>query len=320
MPENHPEDLLLNADGSKQKISYWNDWYLCPANADVIEHHRQLVIKMMRDWDFDGLKLDGQHMNGVPPCFNPAHHHTRPEDSVEDLAAFFKMIYDTARSIKPNALVEFCPCGTANNFYNLPNLNMSVASDPESSWQVRTKGKSLKALHGDSTAYFGDHVELSDGHDDFASTVGIGGVVGTQFTWPVGSASRPRYDLTPEKEAVWAKWVALYNAKMLSRGKYRGDLYDIGFDRPEAHAIQKDGQHVLRLLCGGLSGQGRVARPGPPRLSRPRLRKRPRPGHRGGTFGKSPRAVYETSPAGGKPALKGARVQTRMSELCPVSR
>ena len=49
---NHPEYLLLNADGSKQKISYWNDWYLCPSNAAVIEHHRQLVIKMFRDWHF----------------------------------------------------------------------------------------------------------------------------------------------------------------------------------------------------------------------------------------------------------------------------
>jgi alpha-galactosidase len=247
--KNHPEMLLLNKDGSKQKISYWNDWYLCPANKQVIEYHRQLVIKMMRDWNYDGLKLDGQHMNGVPPCFNPAHHHKRPEESVEDLAAFFKMIYDTARSIKPDALVEFCPCGTAFNFYTLPNLNMTVASDPTSSWQVRSKGKSLKALHGDQTAYFGDHVELSDGHDDFASTVGVGGVVGTQFTWPVGSGPQPRpgrkgrrptLDLTPEKEQVWQKWISLYKEKMLSKGQYRGDLYDIGFDRPETHAIAKD--------------------------------------------------------------------------------
>ena len=29
---------------------------------------------------------------------------------------------------------------------------------------------------------------------------------------------------------------------MLSRGEYLGDLYDIGFDRPESHAIRKDGQ------------------------------------------------------------------------------
>jgi alpha-galactosidase len=26
---------------------------------------------------------------------------------------------------------------------------------------------------------------------------------------------------------------------MLSRGRYLGELYDIGFDRPEAHAIRK---------------------------------------------------------------------------------
>ena len=221
----------------------------------MIEHHRQLVIKMMRDWGYDGLKLDGQHMNGVPPCFNPAHHHARPEESVEDLAKFFQMIYDTARSIKPDALVEWCPCGTAFNFYNLPNLNMSVASDPHNSWQVRTKGKSLKALHGDATAYFGDHVELSDGRQDFASTLGIGGVVGTQFTWPVGSARRGNYDLTPEKEEVWQKWISLYKAKMLSQGEYRGDLYDIGFDRPETHAIRKAGSMYYAFFAPEFQGK-----------------------------------------------------------------
>jgi alpha-galactosidase len=236
---NHPEQLLSNAGGSRQKISYWNDWYLCPAGRATIDYHRQLVVKMFRDWGYDGLKLDGQHMNAVPLCYNPAHKHRRPEESVEALPAFFKMILDTARSIKPDALIEFCPCGTAFNYYTLANINMSVASDPHGSWQVRTKGKTLKALHGDGLAYFGDHVELSDGRADFASTVGIGGVVGTQFTWPPGSASRPRLDLTPEKEAVWQKWVELYNTQMLSRGEYLGGLYDIGFDRPEGHAIRK---------------------------------------------------------------------------------
>ena len=237
--KNHPEELLLNQDASKEKISYWNDWYFCPADPVVLERHRQLVVKIFRDWGYDGLKLDGQHMNAVPPCYNPTHHHARPEDSVEALPQFFRMIFDTARSIKPDALVEFCPCGTSFNYFTLPNLNMTVASDPHNSWQVRTKGKSLKALHGDAVAYFGDHVELSDGRQDFASTLGIGGVVGTQFTWPPGSAQRNRLDLIPEKEEIWRKWVALYNSLMLSRGEYLGTLYDIGFDRPEAHAIRK---------------------------------------------------------------------------------
>jgi alpha-galactosidase len=260
----HPDQLLLNADGSQQKISYWNDWYLCPADPNVLEHHRKLVVHMMKTWDYDGLKLDGQHMNGVPPCYNPAHKHARPEESVESLPRFFKMIYDTARSIKRDALVEWCPCGTAFSFFTLPYLNMSVASDPRGSFQVRSKGKTLKALHGDAIAYFGDHVELSTGRDDFASTIGIGGVVGTNFTWPPGAAQRNRLDLTEEKEKLFARWIGLYKEKMLSRGEYLGSLYDIGFDRPEAHAIRKsrhmyyafyapewDGQIELRGLGNG---------------------------------------------------------------------
>jgi alpha-galactosidase len=119
LARNHPEQLLLNADGSHQNISYWKDWYLCPADRATIEYHRRLVVRMLREWGYDGLKLDGQHMNAVPPCYNPAHKHARPEDSVEALPAFFKMIFDTARSIKPDALVEFCPCGTAFNYYTL---------------------------------------------------------------------------------------------------------------------------------------------------------------------------------------------------------
>ena len=49
----HPEMLLLNADGSKQKISYWNSWYLCPAQPEVVaylygdrgESHQRLGIR-----------------------------------------------------------------------------------------------------------------------------------------------------------------------------------------------------------------------------------------------------------------------------------
>jgi alpha-galactosidase len=129
-------------------------------------------------------------MNGAPPCYNPAHHHSRPEESVEAMPQFFRAIYETARQIKPDALVEFCPCGTGYNFFTLPFMNMTVASDSESAWQVRLKGKTLKALDGNQMAYFGDHVDLVK--DDLASTVGVGGVVGTDFRWPVGSGTRAR--------------------------------------------------------------------------------------------------------------------------------
>jgi alpha-galactosidase len=253
----HPRMLLLNADGSRQRISWWDSWYLCPADPAVVEHHRNLVVKIIRDWDYDGLKLDGQFMNGVPPCYNPAHRHAQPEDSVEALPRFFQAIYHTALSIKPDALVEFCPCGTAFAFHTLPYMNMSVASDPTSSWQVRLKGKTLKALHGDGIAYFGDHVELSDGGADFASTVGIGGVVGTNFRWPPGSGGprKGHEDLTPEREQHFAKWIGLYKAKMLSRGDYLGELYDIGFDRPEGHAIRKGARMYYAFYAPEFKGK-----------------------------------------------------------------
>ena len=85
-----PDLALENQDGSRRKISWWNSYYLCPANSRVVDYHKELVRKILVDWGFDGLKLDGQHMNGVPACYNPAHHHTRPEDSVEALPDFFR--------------------------------------------------------------------------------------------------------------------------------------------------------------------------------------------------------------------------------------
>ncbi len=238
--KDHPEYALLNKDGSRRKISWWNSFYLCPSVKAVAEYHKALVRKIINDWGFDGLKLDGQHMNAVPSCYNPAHHHERPEESSEALPGFFKEIYDEAHNLKSDALVEFCPCGTAYSFFTMPHFNMSVASDPENSYQVRSKGKTLKALMGDNVPYFGDHVELSDGAMDFASTVGVGGVVGTQFVLPNLVKKHDKFDLTPEKQKVYEKWLAIYKDKMLSRGEYLGDLYDIGFDLPEGHAIRKN--------------------------------------------------------------------------------
>ena len=238
--KDHPDYALENRDGSKRKVSWWNSYYLCPADRDVVEYHRALVRKILVDWGFDGLKLDGQHMNAAPACYNPAHHHARPEESIEAMPDFFREIYDTAQAVKPGALVEFCPCGTAYSFFTMPHFNMSVASDPESSFQVRSKAKTLKALMGDSVPYFGDHVELSDGADDFASTVGVGGVVGTQFVLPSLVKKRSKFDLTPAQEKKFEKWLCIYREKMLSRGQSLGQLYDIGFDLPETHVIRKD--------------------------------------------------------------------------------
>jgi alpha-galactosidase len=109
-----------------------------------------------------------------------------------------------------------------------------------------------KALLGPQAAVYGDHVELTkvelrntlgevDKGSDFASEVGVGAVVGTKFTWPDYGPKFKIVELTPEKEAHWKKWIDIYNAKMLSRGKFL-NLYTYGYDFPEAYTIEKDGR------------------------------------------------------------------------------
>jgi alpha-galactosidase len=236
----HTDMLLLDQDGAPQLISWWNSFYLCPAYARTVAYHEELVRRILQTWGYAGLKIDGQHLNGVAPCYNPAHHHRRPEESVEGLQDFFQSLYATAIKIDPQVVMELCPCGTAFSFFNFASMNQAPASDPESSWQVRHKGKTLKALMGPSAAFAGDHVELSDGGDDFASTVGIGAIVSTKFTWPKDPKPKDSFLLTPQRESLWRKWITLYNERVLPTGTYRGELYDIGFDKPEAHVVEKD--------------------------------------------------------------------------------
>ena len=237
----HTDMLLLNENGAVQDVTWWNAFYLCPAYPKTLERTKALVRKIFKEWGFAGVKLDGQHLNAVAPCHNPAHGHRRPEESIEQLQNFWRELYDTARAINPDAVIELCPCGTSYAFHNMIGHNQSVASDPLSSWQVRHKGKVLKALGGPHVAYSGDHVELSDNGDDFASTVGIGAIPFTKFTWPVDPKPKDSFLLTPDREATWRRWLNLYREKMLPKGQYQGGLYDIGFDRPEAHVTAKDG-------------------------------------------------------------------------------
>ncbi len=272
----HADWLLRNEDGSPRRITWWDANYLCPAFDPVRGDAAAFARKALGQWGFDGLKIDGQHLNAAPPCYNPAHAHATPEDAAEGVPAFFKSIWDAAQATKPDALVEICPCGTAYSFFTMPYLNMLVASDPESSWQVRLKGKTLKALVGDRIAYFGDHVEMSDGGIDFASTFGVGGVIGSNFAWPGAPGKKDeKLLLTAERERLWGKWTRLHDEKRLSQGEYLGGLYDIGFDRPEAHVVRKGGFALLRVLRDALRRPARAARSGSGRLPRHRLRERP---------------------------------------------
>jgi len=243
----HPDWLILDKQGKPARMTR-NLATLCPAVPEVRAYYKQLTEKFIRDWDFDGHKLD--NIYSVPACYNPKHHHKTPYDSVYAMGDIYKTIFDTTRALKPDSVTQSCPCGTPPSIAWLRYLDQAVTADPVGSVQVRQRVKMYKALMGPNAAVYGDHVELTrianpngnekDLGSDFASTIGTGGVVGTKFAWPNYGPKLADVYLTPQKEEYWKKWIGLYNENMLSRGTFR-DLYVYGYDFPEGYAIEKDG-------------------------------------------------------------------------------
>jgi alpha-galactosidase len=248
--QEHPDWFILDKEGKHARMTR-DLATLCPAVPEVQAYYKKLTEKFIRDWGFDGSKLD--NIYSVPMCYNPAHHHKSPQDSVNAMADVYKTIFETTRSIKPESVTQSCPCGTPPSLAWLPYMDQAVTADPVGAVQVRRRIKVYKALLGPESAVYGDHVELSamtrignsdewtEHGDDFASTIGAGGVVGTKFVWPDPGPKFKAVNLTPAKEEHWKKWIGIYNDKMLSKGDFR-DLYVYGYDSPEAYAIAKDGK------------------------------------------------------------------------------
>jgi alpha-galactosidase len=243
----HPDWLILDKSGKPARMTR-NLATLCPAVPEVQGYYKQLTERFIHDWDFDGHKLD--NIYATPPCYNPAHHHKSPLDSVYAMGEVYKIIFETTRGLKPDSVTQSCPCGTPPSLAWFRYMDQAVTADPVGSVQVRRRMKMYKALLGPRAAVYGDHVELTqisgtgdneqDVGSDFASTLGTGGVLGTKFTWPDYGPKLKNVYLNSEKKPHWKKWIDLYNQKMLSQGNFL-DLYVYGYDLPEGYAIEKDG-------------------------------------------------------------------------------
>jgi len=175
----------------------------------------------------------------------------------------YKTIFQTTRAIKPESVTQSCPCGTPPSLAWLPYMDQAVTADPVGAVQVRRRIKMYKALLGPEAAVYGDHVELSamtrvgkdwkEHGDDFASTIGTGGVVGTKFVWPDPGPKFKNVLLSQEKETHWKKWIGIYNEKMLSKGTFR-NLYVYGYDFPEGYAIEKNDKMYYAFFASSWKG------------------------------------------------------------------
>jgi alpha-galactosidase len=243
----HPEWLILTKDGKPARMA-GGFAVLCPAVPEVRQYYEALTKRFIKDWGFDGNKLDFSYT--VPACYNPAHHHKSPQDSIRAVGDVYRAIFQTTRALKPDSVTQVCPCGTTPSMAWLADLDQAVTADPVGSIQVRRRIKMYKALLGPNFAVYGDHVELTRVVDvntnekdlgrDFASTVGTGGVIGTKFTSPAYGSQFKDVVLTGDKETLWKKWIGIYNRQMLSNGTFR-NLYIYGYDWPEAYGIEKNG-------------------------------------------------------------------------------
>ncbi len=262
----HPDWVVLDEQGRERRNDWWDVSQLCPALPEVIEQQRALVRRFLIDWDFDGFKMDGGCLGMTPPCYNPAHNHKHPEESCRAVAELYKMIRQEAQRIKPGVVLEICECGLPHDPFKMQYYNQQVSADPVSSDQVRARIKTYRALLGDKAALYGDHVELATGSylgegvqirevgSDFASTLALGGVIGSKFT---ALAKEPNEEERLKYVAIgdhWRRWFDLYGKLKLYEGTYL-NLYDIGWDLPETHVVAKGDTLYYGVFAQGFNGE-----------------------------------------------------------------
>ena len=244
----HPEWLVMEEDGTvlgTQSFIKEEGAFLCPAIPEVKQYYKDLMKKLLVDWGYDGLKMDFSLINAMSRCYTPHHNHDSPEESFEELPGIYKVIHDESKKLKPQVILEVCPCGRFPSFYKMPYYNQPVASDPNSAWQIRHRAKTIKALMGPSAAFYGDHVERYFSRGNFASMIGTGGIPGSMFVpevedqYPHPSHSLDSGTAIGGREAHFKKWIKIYSDHELSKGTYL-NLYDIAYDKPETHLVKKD--------------------------------------------------------------------------------
>jgi alpha-galactosidase len=228
----HPDWFVLDEHGHREKAS-WNAYYLCPAYKPVQQFTRALVERFVKQWGVDSFKLDGTDLNHAPLCYNPAHHHARPEESFQQWPELFRQIRQTAMAIRPDFRIEVCPCSITPTFQLGTAFEQTVTSDP-SDTQVTQRAKFSKAWFGPRAPVLEEYVGLLGQKEPngkpytfrvelYPRAIGTGAVVST-FSMVLNQSHRD--------------WTAIYNQRRLAEGEYL-NLYDIGWENPEGHVIRK---------------------------------------------------------------------------------
>jgi len=239
----HPELLVQTAEGGYLKDDR-GVYQLCPAYAPARDYIAQTLTRFITDWGIDSVYVDSTGLTAVPPCYQKSHHHHSPLDSFESMPLVFQTIRETLDKLRPDSPYEVCICAMPHSPYNMPYYQIATASDPINPMQMRRRVKAEKAIRG-PTFDVGDCYQIPldetpewETHRTFTDAMGVGAQMTTFYR-----------DLTPEQRKQWQHWFHLYRKMGLSSGEYL-NLYDIAFDKPEAHVVRKNGKLYYGFFAG----------------------------------------------------------------------
>ncbi|MFH1068288.1 MAG: glycoside hydrolase family 36 protein [Candidatus Glassbacteria bacterium] len=230
----HRDWVILDENG-EPPVTDRGNWLLCPAYPPCVEYIASVAEKFLAGWGYDALYLDAVENTACPPCFNPAHKHASPLESFRNQGQYYRAIYEKAQQLRPGCPVEMCICGLPHDPFKMPYYNVATTSDPMGVLQMRRRVKVEKALHGPAFCITDClQVPLDEWKgwslpEAFESTLGTGALTTTFYR-----------DLDPGQERKWKLWIDRDKRMGLSNGNYL-NLYDIAFDKPEAHVVEKGG-------------------------------------------------------------------------------
>jgi len=246
-------DLLVQNEDGSFPTDNRNVYQFCPAYEPSLKYIQALVEKFTLNWGYDGLYTDARGLAAVPPCFNKAHHHQSPLESFQQVPNVYKLIFETLQKNNKNALHEVCICATPHSPYNMPYYQIASASDPVDLFQVRRRVKVEKAIHG-ATFCVGDCYQVPknewDGYsvkESFETSLGIGAQLTTFYK-----------NLDSTQFRTWKNGFTKYNELKLSSAEYL-NLYDIVFDKPEIHVVEKDDDMYYGIYADSVSSKKNIS-------------------------------------------------------------
>ena len=237
----HPDWLLRNEDGSPQKISWWDDNYLCPAFGPRPRGRSRLRQKGARPV---GIRRP-QDRRPAPErraaLLQPGPRTRGAGRRRRRRARILQSDLGCGAGTKPGALVEICPCGTAYSFFThaVPQhagrlrSGELVAGPPQrqdAEGAGRRPPRLLRRSRGDERGRHRLRLHLRHRRRD-RHQLRLARRAAARKTRS-SSSRRRRRDLGEVDRSSTTRSAS-------AEGEYLGSLYDIGFDRPEAHVVRK---------------------------------------------------------------------------------